>query len=201
MSKAKKTSRGRRPGKTLPVLGAAGVSLALANGAQASVDSMTTEVLAHPRTPGHEITLCEEDVSGISLATFGLFDKKNLPRMRVAACACACGTDFYPNSSSGGEREPAGQRRSTDRAQPYARPKPPPPPANQIARPRPQPETHSATAQGSGRPAQSNTASPTASQAAAKPAQSNAASPTASQGAGQQGGPELSGSDTAKSSN
>ena len=197
MSKAKKASRLRRPKKTLPVLGAAGVSLALANGAQASVIGMTTAALTHPGPFGHEIMLCEEDVSGVGLATFrifdkGSFDKSSMPRVRMAGCACA-GADFYTNQTTNGGRETAQPRRPAERAQPYARPKPPQPPANQTARQRPQPEIRAATTQSNpAKPPQSN---------AATPAQSTAAKSTTNQGAAQQGGPELSGPDATKSSN
>jgi hypothetical protein len=35
--------------------------------------------------PSHEITLSEEEVSDVSLATFYVFDKENSPRVRLAA--------------------------------------------------------------------------------------------------------------------
>jgi hypothetical protein len=66
----------RRRSKALPVLGAAGLSLSLASGASAvpagpaSPTQNTTEV-------GQNITLGEEEIGDVSLATFYVFDKEN----------------------------------------------------------------------------------------------------------------------------
>jgi hypothetical protein len=85
--------------KAIPVLGAAGLSLSLASGASAAIGGPAVDM--PPRNAGvsHEITLVEEEVSDVSLATFYVFDKQNAgtfrPRVRFAAgggCGgCNCG--------------------------------------------------------------------------------------------------------------
>src|SRR5262249_23188084 len=77
MSRANKTSKQKRRGKTLPALGTAGLSLALTSGAHAatagtSVDKPTLNTLL-----SQEITLTEEEISDVSLSTFYVFDKEN----------------------------------------------------------------------------------------------------------------------------
>jgi hypothetical protein len=92
MSNAKRVSMRRRRGKTMPVLGAAGL-LALASGASAEepVDRSTpnTEV-------SREAFLGEEEVTDVSLATFYVFDKENAgalkPGVQLArGGGCGCG--------------------------------------------------------------------------------------------------------------
>jgi hypothetical protein len=87
----------RKRRKAVPVLGAAGLSLTLASGASAAIDRPTADMTA-PRAPvTQEITLAEEDISGVSLATFHVFDKENAakpqrgPRYAMAAGGCGCG--------------------------------------------------------------------------------------------------------------
>ena len=67
MAQAKKAAKRKRRKIALPVMGAAGVSLALAGGASA-----ISRDTASPR----EITLGEEEIADISLATFYVFDKE-----------------------------------------------------------------------------------------------------------------------------
>ena len=85
-----------------PVLGAAGLSLTLASGASAAIDRPTAEMTARHAPATQEITLAEEELSGVSLATFHVFDKEsgNKPRrgpqLAMAAggcggCGCGCG--------------------------------------------------------------------------------------------------------------
>ena len=76
MAHPKPASKRRRRSKALPVLGAAGLSLSLASGASA--------VPAGPALPtqntievGQNITLGEEEIADVSLATFYVFDKEN----------------------------------------------------------------------------------------------------------------------------
>jgi hypothetical protein len=73
MAQAKQVSKRKRRNKALPVLGAAGISLAMAGGASA------TPPAANVPSPdaGPRITLGEEEVSDVSLATFYVFDKEN----------------------------------------------------------------------------------------------------------------------------
>src|SRR5690349_7987132 len=85
------------------VLRAAGLSLALANRASATV------LNAHPLPPSvrEQVRLHEEEISGVNLATFHFFDKENgganRPRLQLAfggggacgGCGCACGIGLY----------------------------------------------------------------------------------------------------------
>ncbi len=89
MLHAKQASTRKRNRKAAPVLGAAGLSLALVSGISAvsAADVPTRNTLA-----GHEITLCEEEISDVSLATFHVFDKVNVRRgVRFAGGGCGCG--------------------------------------------------------------------------------------------------------------
>ena len=104
MSHATQGSKRKRRSKALPLLGAAGLSLSLASGASAAAADMLT------RNTGvsHEITLREEEVSDVSLATFYAVNKENAgtfrPRIRFAGgCYGACGTSFYEASTLGSD--------------------------------------------------------------------------------------------------
>ena len=87
MSHAKQTSKRKRLNKAVPMAGIAGVSFALAGGASANAPTANLPSQAAP--PPHEITLSEEEISDVSLATFYVFDKDNEPqlgqRLRFAA--------------------------------------------------------------------------------------------------------------------
>jgi hypothetical protein len=79
MSHAKQASKRKRRSKALPVLGAAGLSFSLVSGASGG----PTVNLPTPNTgASHEITLAEEEVSDVSLATFYVFDKENAGTFR-----------------------------------------------------------------------------------------------------------------------
>ena len=106
MPQPKETPQRKRRRKAVPVLGAAGLSLSLASGASAAMGGMS----AHPLTPvSQPMTLHEEEISDVSLATFHVFDKENVgtqrPRVRLAfgsggcggcgGCGCACGIGLY----------------------------------------------------------------------------------------------------------
>src|ERR1700746_3325448 len=72
---APKKKRGRR---AAPLLGGAGMSLALAGGAFAKTSPSDD-------TAGrHEITLHEEEISDVNLATFYVFDKENARTSKVS---------------------------------------------------------------------------------------------------------------------
>jgi hypothetical protein len=101
MSHAKQASKGKRRSKAVPVLGAAGLSLSLASGASAASGGAAAEVLTRNTGVTHEITLREEEICDVSLATFYVFDKDSVgtlrPRLRLAAgggCGggCPCGS-------------------------------------------------------------------------------------------------------------
>ena len=73
MSHAKRASKGKRRRIALPVLGATGVSLAVAGGAYATAP--TANVSLQETTPRPEIILGEEEIADVSLATFYVFDR------------------------------------------------------------------------------------------------------------------------------
>jgi hypothetical protein len=117
MSQDKAASK-RRRSKAVPVLGAAGLSLTLASGASAAIAQRTADMPAHPAPVTQEITLAEEEISGVSLATFHVFDKENAakpqrgPRFAMAAggcggCAgcggCGCWTGTYYTAPAFGD--------------------------------------------------------------------------------------------------
>jgi hypothetical protein len=95
MSQAKQASRRNRRRKTVPVLGAAGLSLSLTGGASAATGGMAADLPTHNTAVNHEITLGDEEVSGVSLGTFYVFDKENEAALRqgikVARCGGGCG--------------------------------------------------------------------------------------------------------------
>jgi hypothetical protein len=81
------SSRRHKSNKAVPVLGAARLSL--------STDMLT------PKAGVSHVTLCEEEISEVSLATFYVFDNENARRLhqqlargggRCAGGGCACFT-------------------------------------------------------------------------------------------------------------
>jgi hypothetical protein len=76
MAHAKQASKRKRGNTALPAMGIAGVSLALAGGASAAVRP-ATDIPSWATGPLHEITLGEEELSDVSLATFYVFDNEN----------------------------------------------------------------------------------------------------------------------------
>ena len=137
MSQDKAASKRKRR-KAMPVLGAAGLSLTLASGASAAIDRPTADMTAARAPVTQAITLAEEDISGVSLATFHVFDKENAPkpqrgpRFAMAAggcagcgcggCGCGCGTGIYytsPAFGNGGYDPPPHPVRPAHK---YARP-------------------------------------------------------------------------------
>ena len=85
----------KRRSKAVPVLAVAGVSWSLASGASAASGMPAADMLKWNARVSHEVTLCEEDISDVSLATFYLFDNENggifRPRVRLAMGGCGCG--------------------------------------------------------------------------------------------------------------
>lgn len=86
---SKKTKRGT---KAIPVLGAAGLTFSLVGGASAAV-APTADMPQSPNfSPSHEVTLGEEEISDVSLATFYLFDKENTAAAKAGVqMARGCG--------------------------------------------------------------------------------------------------------------
>lgn len=94
MSQTKRASKGKRPSKAVSVLGIAGASLA-ASTSGSLADLSLAEIPSRNTAPFQAITLGEEEISDVSLATFHLFDTENfgtLPaRMQLARGGCGCG--------------------------------------------------------------------------------------------------------------
>ena len=89
-----------RGSKVVPVLGAAGLSLSLAGGASAA-GAQVADALTHKAVVSHEITLGEEQIADVSLATFYVFDKENAgPSQRSEKLACGCWTGTYYTSGN-----------------------------------------------------------------------------------------------------
>ena len=81
MLHAKQASKRKRRSKAVPVLGAVGL-LSLAGGASTQAAGPAADIPTRHIEPSHELTLSEEEVSDVSLATFYVFDKEDcrLPR-------------------------------------------------------------------------------------------------------------------------
>jgi hypothetical protein len=91
MARSNKASKQKGRRKTLPVVGAAGVSLAFAGGASATAPTEPT--LPQDTTPRPIITLGEEEISDVNLGTFYVFDKENVEfgaPVQLARRGCGC---------------------------------------------------------------------------------------------------------------
>ena len=94
MSNVKQPSKRKRRSKAVPVLGIAGVSLAMAGGASAATTGQATDTLSQNTSPRHEVFLGEEEISDVSLSTFYVFDKENAAKPQAGekvAWGCRCG--------------------------------------------------------------------------------------------------------------
>jgi hypothetical protein len=95
MLHAKQTSKQKRRSKAVPALGAAGLSLSLVSGASAASGGPAADRLTRNTDVKHEITLCEDEISDVSLATFYVFDNENngtlKPRVQLVRGGCGCG--------------------------------------------------------------------------------------------------------------
>src|ERR1700738_3553941 len=87
MSRAKQASKRRGRTKAVTVLGVAGL-LSLAGGASASIGP-AGDIPTENTAP--VITLDEEEISDVSLATFHVFDKENVGTHGVQLAARGCG--------------------------------------------------------------------------------------------------------------
>jgi hypothetical protein len=95
----KRASKGKRRSKTIPVLGAAGLSLALASETSLASTAPALDTMTRNAGVSHEFTLREEEACDISLATFHVFDKEGTKAFRAgerpvtlgqACCQFAC---------------------------------------------------------------------------------------------------------------
>ena len=99
MSHAKQASTKRKRSiNAVPVLSAAGLSLSLASGASAAIGRPAADMPTPKTGMSHEITLCEEEISDVSLATFYVFDNENAGtfrrRIKLAQGCGGCGWGF-----------------------------------------------------------------------------------------------------------
>src|SRR5262245_10909764 len=85
--------------KAVPVLGAAGLSLALASETSLASTTPTLDTITRNARISYQVTLREEEVCDISLATFHVFDKEAAKAFRAgdkpvtlgqACCLFAC---------------------------------------------------------------------------------------------------------------
>jgi hypothetical protein len=95
MSQAKRASKGKRPSKAVSVLGIAGASLAASAGGSLA-DIPVADVPSQNTARFQFITLGDEEISDVSLATFHFFDKDGpgTPRsgiIQLARGGCGCG--------------------------------------------------------------------------------------------------------------
>ncbi len=97
MPGVKQASKRKRMTKAVPALGAAGLTFSLVGSASAAVGPAIDESLTLNYSPNHQLTLGEEEIADISLATFYVFDKEGLEAARnvkmawVRGCGCrAC---------------------------------------------------------------------------------------------------------------
>jgi hypothetical protein len=120
MPQAKRASKGKRPSKAVSVLGMAGMSLAAStSGSPADIPPASVaasglgpvaDMLWQNAAPFKIPMLDEEDISGVSLATFYLFDKENSgtsPGVQVAfrgGCGCGHGCGGGCRGCGGGFR-------------------------------------------------------------------------------------------------
>jgi hypothetical protein len=89
MAQAKRALKGKRPSKAISMLGIVGVSLAASSGGSAA------DTPSRNTVPFQRITLGDEEIADVSLATFHLCDDENLGTlrsgMRLAGGCAACG--------------------------------------------------------------------------------------------------------------
>jgi len=91
MSRTKQNSKRKRRSKAVPVLGAAGLSLALASEASLATTSPPLDTMMRNAEVSHEITLRDEEVCDVSLATFHIFDREGAKPFGGAARHCWSG--------------------------------------------------------------------------------------------------------------
>jgi hypothetical protein len=101
MSGTEQASKRKRRSKIAPALGAAGLSLSLAGGLSAATSPQAADALTGNTIVSQEITLGEEEVTDVSLATFYVFDKENMdPMEHGVRVACGCWTGTYYTSGN-----------------------------------------------------------------------------------------------------
>src|ERR1700751_3693321 len=93
MPQVKQASRQKRATKAaLPALGAAGLTFGLVGTASASTTPTADVPQKLNLSPTQAVTLGEEEIGDVSLATFHLFDKENSgSALQQMAWGCRCG--------------------------------------------------------------------------------------------------------------
>jgi hypothetical protein len=89
----------KRVKAALPALGAAGLTFSMVGGASAAAVPANDATQATSYSPNHQITLGEEEIADVSLATFYVFDKEgtaaakdgNIQLARGCGCGRGCG--------------------------------------------------------------------------------------------------------------
>ena len=97
MSRVKQASQ---QSKAIPILGVAGLSLTLTSGVSVATGS-TPQEPARNAAVSQEMTLGEEEISDVSLATFHIFDKESQAGKRLA-CGCSGGCCLFARAPSSG---------------------------------------------------------------------------------------------------
>ena len=101
LSRTKQVSRRKLRCKIGPILGAAGLSLSLAGGESAATAAPVADALTQNSVVSREITLDEEEIADVNLATFYVFDKENTgPSRHGMRLACGCWTGTYYTSGN-----------------------------------------------------------------------------------------------------
>jgi hypothetical protein len=92
MRRVKQASKGKRVAKAaVPALGAAGLTFGLAGSASAATNPAADAPQKLSFVPSQAVTLGEEEIADVSLATFHLFDKEQGGAVQQMAWGCRCG--------------------------------------------------------------------------------------------------------------
>jgi hypothetical protein len=92
MRRVKQASNGKRVVKAaVPALGAAGLTFGLAGSASAATNPAADAPQKLSFVPSQTVTLGEEEIADVSLATFHLFDKESGGAVQQMAWGCRCG--------------------------------------------------------------------------------------------------------------
>jgi hypothetical protein len=78
MQRVKQASKKKHVTKSVPVLGAAGLTFSMIGGASAAAVPTTDAAQAPTVGLGHQFILGEEEIADVSLATFHVFDRENI---------------------------------------------------------------------------------------------------------------------------
>jgi hypothetical protein len=91
MQRVKQASKKKHVMKSVPVLGAAGLTFSMVGGASAAVVPTPDAAQAPTAGLGHQVMLGDEEIADVSLATFHVFDKENVGNNGVQVAWRGCG--------------------------------------------------------------------------------------------------------------